>query len=193
MSLSWDGAENFLKREAERDHATGALPRPVLIAFQGEEPRVLGFCRHSRPGEPDLGMALVELAQLAQLVRPDRLLCAMPATLRPLATAPLSGREESARALAVQKLIRSGGRLRESARLLPYGLGDDGTPRWREPVDVAEAAPSDMRRTLRAVLLAAPARSYPDISEVAAVLAGWGHLIAVAPALLSEGVLSEDS
>ncbi len=193
MSLTWDGVEQFLRREAERDHAAGALPRPVLIAFHGEEPRVLGFCRKRRPGEPDLGMALFELAQLAQLVRPDRLLCAMASTLRPLAAAPLPGRLVGARALAVQKLVRSGGRLRESARLLPYGLEDDGTLRWREAVDVAAAAPSDMARTLRAVLLAAPARSYPDVGEVAAMLAGWGHLIAVAPGLLVEGVLSEEA
>lgn len=192
MPLSWDTAEHFLRREAERDHASGALPRPVLLAFQGEEARVLGFCRRCRPGEPDLAMALFELAQFAQLVRPDRLVWAMAATLRPLAAAPLSPRLAGARALAVQKLIRSGRRSEESARLLPYAVEDDGSLRWEEPVRVDEAAPTDTRRTLRAVLLAAPARSCADIGEVAAMLAGWGHLIAVAPGLLDDGVLNED-
>ncbi len=193
MPLSWDTAEDFLRREAERDHATGALPRPVLIAFRGEEARVLGFCRQRRRGEPDLGMALCELAQLAQLVRPDRLLCAMAATLRPLDAAPLSGPLVGARALAVQRLIRSGHRSQEWAHLLPYALEDDGTLRWGEPVRVAEAAPTDMRRTLRAVLLAAPARSCAAFGEVAAMLVRWGHLIAVAPGLLKEGVPYEDA
>ncbi|MFN2556483.1 MAG: hypothetical protein ABR592_06335 [Nitriliruptorales bacterium] len=183
--MSWDSAEDFLRREAERDHASGVLPRAVMMAFHGEDARALGFCRHTRPGEPDLGMALFELAQFAQLLRPDRLLCAMPATVRPLTAEPLV---MGTRALAVQKLIRSARNLVESARLLPYGLEDDGALRWEEPVTIPEAAPADMRRTLRAVLLADSPRSCPDLGAVAAMLVRWGHLIAVAPGVLDQDV-----
>lgn len=186
MALSWDGARDFLRREAERDHALGALPRPLLIAFRGEEARALGFCRQPRPSEPDLAMALFELAQFAQLTRPDRLLCAIAATLRPLAVEPLFGRLTGARALAVQTATRSGRKVEEAALLLPYGLEDDGSLRWEESVRVAEAVPTDLRRTLRAALVANPARPCPDLGAVGAMLVRWGHLIAVAPGVMDE-------
>ncbi|MDP8960117.1 MAG: hypothetical protein M3N32_00560 [Actinomycetota bacterium] len=183
--MTWDGSDDFLRREAQRDHGRGRLPRAIMIAFQSGEARLLAFCRHLRTGEPDLGMALFELAQCAQLTNPDGLLWAMAATLRPLTVEPLVGRATGRRTLVVQTATRSGppGRIRvqEAARLLPYGLDDDGTLLWEEPVRLPEGGPTPLRRTLRAALLAGPPRPDLDVGEVAAMLVRWGHLIAVAP------------
>ncbi len=190
MEMTWDGSDDFVRREAQRDHGRGRLPRPVLIAFRGEEARLLGFCRHLRAGEPDLGMALFELAQLAQLIRPDRLLWATAATLCPLKVEPLVARATGCRALVVQTVIRRGPQsrplVRAAVRLLPYGLDDDGTLLWEDPVTLPEPVPTPMGETLRAALLAGQARPDLDLSQVAAMLVRWGHLVAVAPGVISD-------
>ncbi|MDP8927913.1 MAG: hypothetical protein M3O70_04855, partial [Actinomycetota bacterium] len=90
----------------------------------------------------------------------------------------------------VQTATRSGPRgkvpVQEAARLLPYGLDDDGTLLWEEPVRLPEGGPTPMRRTLRATLLSGPARPDLDVGEVAAMLVRWGHLIAVAPDVIDD-------
>lgn len=186
MLVTWDGAEQFVRLEAERDHSRGRLPRPIMIAFQAEEARVLGFCRQPRPDEPGLGMALFELAQFVQLIGPDRLLCAVAVTLRPLTVEPLVGRASGGRALVVETATGSGRRVRVAARLLPYGIDDDGALRWEEPVSLPENTPTPMKWTLRAALLPGPARTDRDLGEVAAVLSYRGHLIAAAPGVIDD-------
>lgn len=190
MVMTWDGSDEFLRREAQRDHGRGRPPRPILIAFRGEEARLLGFCRHLRSDEPDLGMALFELAQFAQLIHPDRLLWSMAATLRPLRDEPLVARATGCRALVVCTATRRGPHsrlpVREAVRLLPYGLDDDGTLQWEDPVGLPEPASTPMAQTLRAAVLADHARPDLDLSEVAAMLVQWGHLIALAPGVIAE-------
>lgn len=190
MVMTWDGSDDFLRHEAQRDHGRGRPPRPIMIAFQGEEARLLAFCRYRQTGEPDLSMALFELAQCAQLIHPDGLLWAMAATLRPIEAEPHVGRATGCRALVVQTATRSGSpgrfRVQEAARLLPYGLDDRGALRWEEPVSIPEGVPAPLRRTLRAALLAGPARPDVDIGGVVAMLVRWGHLLAVAPGVIDD-------